>query len=127
MEFKNIVLKAKPNRNLSIILSVKILESRCCEDSSEDAVLKQAFSITKRVMLFSRPCQPGEIITVDLQCQQCPTGTFSMSDPMEVYLKYPSLLQKCLMCPENARCERDLVIPNKGYWKASRQSTLILK
>ena len=65
-------------------------------------------------------CSDGEILLIDKSCYACPNGSYSSNDfPNEI----PNI---CLPCPENAQCQRNLVIPNPGYWRGIHESTLIV-
>ena len=71
-----------------------------------------------------RRCVPGELfIPGDSSCHLCREGEFSIADPLKLDLSN----QKCAPCPENAVCPGgNQIIPNKGFWRAHENSTLLI-
>lgn len=73
--------------------------------------------------IYVQNCTRGEVFLYDFTCFPCQRGSYSLQNPM-----LPNSNKNCLPCPQNAFCNgRDLITPLKGYWRASPNSTLILK
>ena len=79
-------------------------------------------SLKKTLDLYALPCQKGEIFKSDKSCILCGPNTYSLEKPSL------DILQKCLICPDNAHCIGGVYIfPDHGYWRRSNESSLIIK
>lgn len=75
------------------------------------------------ILLSIRPCKRGEVLTTtSLLCTKCPSGTYSLLDPMA----YPHA--KCKNCLLNAECPGgDEIKLDPGFWRLNADSELIVQ
>lgn len=110
--FSTLTIISQPNASFCIEIRTSIFE----EITSRTFIISNVFDI------FSRPCQIGEILTIDNQCKLCTLGQFSLIDPM-----FSKTQQNCKNCVPNAFCPGgSFLIPQPGFWRFSFQSTLIV-
>ncbi|KAL4450434.1 hypothetical protein ABPG74_019332 [Tetrahymena malaccensis] len=75
-----------------------------------------------------RKCKIGEIRQKNqgfIQCYECQSGTYSLTDPYEDEKNIDSL--QCLKCPQQyaSDCYKDLLILKDNYWRESNTTDLI--
>eukprot|EP00878_Enallax_costatus_P005234 GHUV01005501.1.p1 GENE.GHUV01005501.1~~GHUV01005501.1.p1 ORF type:complete len:1414 (+),score=216.11 GHUV01005501.1:611-4243(+) len=89
------------------------LTEQCAITSARD---NQAAFGDPNLFYISRECRVGEIAKGGGWCDACGVNMYSFS----------ANATECSICPANAICPgRDVLIPVKGYWHSSRDSTQV--
>lgn len=110
--FKNIKIFINPGSSVYLTVTITV----------KNKLITQAEKLQSTSLHHTENCSEGEITATDKSCFRCPNGTYSSNDfPSETH-------NMCLKCPENAECwNGSFIVPKPGYWKSSRNSTLILE
>ncbi|EAS02542.2 transmembrane protein, putative (macronuclear) [Tetrahymena thermophila SB210] len=110
--FENITLVGKPGSSAYIQFSSKQIY---VVDSQQANFIQ---NYTFNILINFRLCGPGEQIAQIgqvTQCQQCPVNYYSFN------------VENCQDCPTGATCNGGTnVVANKGYWRKSHFSSLII-
>ena len=120
LNFRKVQLIWLPGSIASCIVNL-IYQDSAIIASSTDVSSDFSDTLNLNLNLTLRKCLSGEIYREDYACYKCDNETFSVGDPMNKSLK-------CKACPENALCfGGDAIYPHQGSWRASSNSSLILK
>ena len=115
--FPNLVIKTKPDTSFNLTVYVTFL-------GFSNPYQQNILIVNNSFLFSSRKCIFGEIRQLDNTCKLCPSGTYSLIDPMLISSK----LQKCILCPPNAICQGGgSLYPQSGYFRKNNLSTNVLK
>lgn len=110
--FDKLLVFASPNTTFQLEIQILFTD-----------LFEMPFILTKTLSFHSQPCSFGEILTLNQLCLPCYYNSFSLADQNQNSSNYLT----CQNCLQNAFCPGySLIIPNKGYWRMSSSSLIIL-
>ena len=111
LNFINISVYIYPGSSFEIIITLNLY----------NLLIRSPQKLQNSFIFQTINCSDGEILLIDMSCYACPIGFYSSND---FSFEIPNI---CLPCPANAECQGNLIIPQPGYWRGHKESSLIVQ